>query len=318
MIVSNSLIKDSSQQYSEKNDFVDISVIVPVFNDTEVIPELLKRLLPVLKEMKLLFEIIFVDDGSRDSSASVIRDYLNTVTEIILIILDKNYGQANAIAAGLTAARGNFQVVMDADLQDRPEDIPLLFEKIVSDNVDMVLAKREESITGLRKLLSITFLRLSNLITTINHPPRTGVFRIIRKNALKSIIGTPQKPGTFLSRLLQEKKTYCCISLNRESRFAGQSGYTVKKLISLALSRFLVYPVFPLKITGLTISLITFLLICLCSLLVNELLLASFLIAFLFFVFLIGIKLMSIDVTRQFATVYKIREIVSIKRSKHN
>ncbi|MDD3050032.1 MAG: glycosyltransferase family 2 protein [Candidatus Cloacimonetes bacterium] len=227
-----------------------LSVVIPVFNDAEVLPELVRRLIPVLSALTTDFEVVFVDDGSRDDSVKIIKKMMSDLPKIVLVKLKQNYGQSNAIAAGLTQARGEFVVVMDSDLQDCPEDIPVFLERIINDNIDMVLAQREESGEGWRKMVSVFFYNFSNCLTTIKHPPRTGVFRIIRKSALANILGNPHQPGTFLSRLLFQKSPYSCVKLKRGDRFAGKSGYNLRKLLNLALGRFLVYSKIPLTLAG--------------------------------------------------------------------
>jgi len=287
-----------------------LSVVIPVFNDAEALPELVDRLILVLSALKTDYEIVFIDDGSEDDSVKIIKEKLSDLPNIVLVKLKQNYGQSNAIAAGLTQARGDFVVIMDSDLQDFPEDIPVLLDKIINDNTDMVLVQREESAEGWRKIVSVLFYNFSNCLTTITHPLRTGVFRIIRKNALVNILQNPHQPGTFLSRLLFQKSSYSCIKLKRGDRFAGKSGYNLRKLFNLALGRFLVYSKIPLALVGSVLIVMSLLLLGL-LLFINSFWL-KILLMMPFFVFLYTASfLLRKDLLQKYVPNYEIDEICS-------
>ena len=118
----------------------DLSVVIPVYNEEESLPELFQELLEILKKISSNFEIIAVDDGSNDNSNSILREFAQKDDRIIVISFRRNYGQSAAFAAGFRIARGNVIVTMDADLQNDTHDIPLLLEKIKS--YDMVCGWR--------------------------------------------------------------------------------------------------------------------------------------------------------------------------------
>ena len=118
----------------------DLSLVIPVYNEEESLPELFQELLEILKKISSNFEIIAVDDGSNDNSNSILREFAQKDDRIIVISFRRNYGQSAAFAAGFRIARGNVIVTMDADLQNDPHDIPLLLEKIKS--YDMVCGWR--------------------------------------------------------------------------------------------------------------------------------------------------------------------------------
>ena len=103
-----------------------LSVVIPVYNDEEVLHELLRRLIPVVKSLATEYEVVFIDDASRDSSWAVLKGLQKENPNLRLLKLGRNFGQDGAITAGLKAARGDYVVIMDSDLQDPPEDIPKL------------------------------------------------------------------------------------------------------------------------------------------------------------------------------------------------
>ncbi|OPX27948.1 MAG: hypothetical protein B1H06_04345, partial [Candidatus Cloacimonas sp. 4484_143] len=140
----------------------DISVVIPVYNDEEVLTELYCRLNRGLKVISPNYEIIFIDDGSNDKSLDVLQDLQFADHRIRIIRLARNFGQSNAIAAGLEQSQGEFIVIMDSDLSDRPEDISSLLEVLNENDVEMVIAQRlERNDKWINRSLSKVFFMLS-------------------------------------------------------------------------------------------------------------------------------------------------------------
>ena len=110
-----------------------LSVVVPIYNDQEVIAELLRRLTAVLETLTKDYEIILVDDGSRDHSWTIMQEERTQHQHLRIARLSRNFGQQNAIAAGLSLTSKDLIVLMDSDLQDRPEDIPTLIDALLAD-----------------------------------------------------------------------------------------------------------------------------------------------------------------------------------------
>ncbi len=218
----------------------ELSIIIPIFNDQEVLRELYNRLSPVLNGITFNFEIIFVDDGSKDNSVQILKELQNDDYHLKIVILANNFGQSNAIAAGLEQSIGNVIVVMDSDLEDRPEDIRLLIEAIEKNDEQMVIAQREirkDSIWN--KILSKLFFKVSAMITEIKHPENLGVFRAFKRSVYNQILQENNLHGTILSRFYQAKIPFATVKLVKEQRFAGRSGYTFRKRCKLALDRLL-------------------------------------------------------------------------------
>jgi len=114
----------------KKIKYLDLSIVIPIFNEVESIPYLIKNLTTVLNESKMSYEIICIDDGSSDGSVNVLRELTEIYTELKAVILRRNYGQTPAMAAGFAQAQGKIIVTLDGDLQNDPADIPLLISKL--------------------------------------------------------------------------------------------------------------------------------------------------------------------------------------------
>ena len=231
----------------------DLSIIVPVFTQGDVLRELHRQLKNTISNLNLTHNILFIADGSPPRTWETLQDIYKNDDCVTLIKLRRNYGQANAIAAGASRAIGRYVVVMDADLQDKPHDISLLWDSIISNQADMVLAKRPCCHSSLwRKLASVSFFRLSALLTTVNQPANTGVFRIIRQELLETLLSHPSQPGTLLSRLQFLSAKVETIETTRNTDIGSKSSYNISKLICLGLERFLVYPRFRIPLINYT------------------------------------------------------------------
>lgn len=225
-----------------------LSVVIPVFNDQEVLRELWRRLLPVIRSLATEYEVVFVDDASTDNSWQVLKDLYRSHSHIRVIRLSRNAGQDGATTAGLKAARGEVIVIMDSDLQDPPEDIPKLIHAMERDDVSMVIARwktRRDSL--FRRTASRLVFAVTNRITQIQHQPGLGVFRVMRREILDALEEMPERTSTTLSQVYWLAPKYSTIELDRDSRFAGASGYTLRRMIKLAFDRIFSYSIFPIQ-----------------------------------------------------------------------
>ena len=218
----------------------ELSIIIPVFNDQEVLHELYRRLKPVVFELGKTYEIIFIDDGSSDDSLQILKKLQGKDENIKIVKLVRNYGQSNAITAGLEYSKGDIIVIMDSDLQDRPEDISKLINALENNEVQMAIARwvsRDSSL--IKKFISNTFFVFSNIITKIHHPPNIGVFRAFKKEAYETVKNIPELSGTTLSRFHRAKINYKTVDLHRDKRYAGKGGYNLNRMFKLAFDRIL-------------------------------------------------------------------------------
>jgi len=238
-----------------------LSVLIPVYNNQEILDELNKRLVQVLPSLCKEYEIVLVDDGSKDNSWEKIEALKKQYEKIVGIKLMRNFGQQNAIAAGLDHVSGDIVVLMDADLQDRPEDIPKLVDALFQNDASMAIAKWKSRKDNLfKKFVSWLFYRVSQKITKIKHQPNLGVFRALRKEVVEELKKYQEKTSSTLSLLYWIGMDYTTVELTRDERFAGKSGYTLKKMFRLAMDRIFSFSMFPIRLaiySGLTISLMS-------------------------------------------------------------
>jgi glycosyltransferase involved in cell wall biosynthesis len=173
---------------NNKNDDTFLSVIVPVYNEEDIIDVFYYRTTPILCSIDERFEIIFVNDGSRDDTMEKIKALHARDPRVKLIDLSRNFGKEIAMAAGLDFACGEVVVLMDADLQDPPELIPQMVEKW-RQGYDTVYATRtiREGETFLKKATAETFYRVMKWLSRVDIPKNTGDFRLINRRTVNAL-----------------------------------------------------------------------------------------------------------------------------------
>ncbi|HPW65758.1 MAG TPA: glycosyltransferase family 2 protein [Salinivirgaceae bacterium] len=241
-----------------------LSIVIPVYNDQEVLPELYKRLKPVIDKLTDNYEIILVDDGSKDNSWNEILQLKKQDENIVAVKLARNFGQQNSIAAGLDISQNEIVVLMDSDLQDRPEDIPLLINALVENDCSMAIAQWETRKDSAFKLfVSKLFYQISNRITSIHTKPSLGVFRAMKREVVLEMKNFPERTATTLSILYFIGTNYVTVPLKRDARYAGKSGYNLSKMLSMTFARIFSFSMFPIRLAtyiGFSISGISFVL----------------------------------------------------------
>lgn len=239
-----------------------LSVVVPLYYDAQVLKPLCERLIPVLRSITKHFEVIFIDDGSKDETWTEVMAQKKIIAEIVAIKLSRNFGQQNAIAAGLDNAKGDIIVIMDSDLQDKPEDIPLLIEAMEKEEKDMAIAKwisRKDSFK--KKMFSKLFHNFSAKTTKLSYEQGLGIFRAIKRSALEEVLKVKENTGTIISLMYWAGIEYTTVELHRDSRFAGSSGYNLRKMLRLTADRIFSYSLFPIRLAsmiGMTVGFISF------------------------------------------------------------
>ena len=223
--------------------------MIPIYNDEEVIHELLRRLTAVVESLVSDYEIILVDDGSRDRSWEIMQEERAKRDYLRIARLSRNFGQQNSIAAGLSLTTKELIVLMDSDLQDRPEDIPVLIDALLADSeATMAIAQWEQRQDSRMKIaVSRLFQRVSNSITDIHTMPRLGIFRVMRKSVVEELRRFPEKTATAVSLLYYIGHKYVAVPLKRDARFAGKSGYNLSKMLSLTFARIFSFSMFPIR-----------------------------------------------------------------------
>jgi dolichol-phosphate mannosyltransferase len=195
------------------------------------------------------YEIILIDDGSRDNSWAIMNEERKQREHLRIARLSRNFGQQNAIAAGLSLTTKELIVLMDSDLQDRPEDIPVLIDALLADpEATMAIAQWEErKDSRMKKAVSRLFQIVSNRITDIHQMPRLGIFRVMKKSVVDELRNFPERTATAVSLLYFIGHKYVAVPLKRDARFAGSSGYNLRKMLALTFARIFSFSMFPIR-----------------------------------------------------------------------
>jgi len=283
-----------------------ISVVVPVLNEADNIRELCQRIDKTFQAMGSAYEIVFVDDGSRDNSLNLIRELSARDHRVKYLSFTRNFGHQIAIHAGLEHCVGDQIVIMDGDLQNPPEIIPVLVEKF-NQGYEVVYAKRKlrKQESFLKKMTASLFVKILNGISDINIPADTGEFRIISANFARQLIQMKDHNKFIRGEVswIGGKQTF--IEYDGEGRQGGKSTFTYSKMFRLAIDGITGFSNFPLKfasLSGIFISMVAFLWII--YVLVQKLIMhqtvsgwASIMVAILF---LGGIQLLSIGIIGEY------------------
>ncbi|MGQ9623556.1 MAG: glycosyltransferase family 2 protein [Candidatus Caldatribacteriaceae bacterium] len=241
---------------------VRFSVVVPVFNEEEVLPATYRRLTEVMERLSAPYELIFVDDGSKDGSPKILDDFAEKDSRVRVIHFSRNFGHQAAITAGMDYARGEAIIVIDADLQDPPEVIPEMVAKW-REGYEVVYGKRvvREGETFFKRSTASLFYRFLRRMTDVDIPIDAGDFRLVDRKVAE------------VMRLLREKNRFvrglvswvgfrqAPLEYVRRKRFAGTTKYPLRKMLKLAWDGITSFSNKPLKISaylGFVLSLASF------------------------------------------------------------
>ncbi|HNL85448.1 MAG TPA: glycosyltransferase family 2 protein [Chitinophagales bacterium] len=243
---------------------MEISVVIPVYNEEGNLRALYKRLSTVLSSLTADFEMIFVNDGSTDNSIEIIRE-LSQDKKVKYLDFSKNFGHQIAAFAGLEHATGNAVVIIDADLQDPPELITELYQKM-QEGYDVVYAKRQErdGETWHKKLTAKWFYRLINNLSEVEIPLDTGDFRIMSSRIKDIIISLPERNKFLRGQIAWTGFNQTYVLYNRAERMQGKSNYTYSKMFRFAFDGITSFSNFPLRLAtylGFIVSLVAFVVI---------------------------------------------------------
>lgn len=241
---------------------VDISVVIPVYGCPEALPELYRRLADTLEGMGKAFEIVLVDDCCPKGSWVSISELCAQDERVVGLRLSRNFGQIRAITAGLEASKGDWVVVMDCDLQDRPECIVQLYDK-AQEGYDVVFSRRiGRKDSGSTKLLSRAFYRVYNYFTDGNYDPNINNFSIARRTVIEGYCSMREHNRAYVMFIKWLGFKQAVIDLPADERFAGESSYSFKRKMNMAVSIITSQSDKPLRFamnTGLVIALLAFL-----------------------------------------------------------
>jgi dolichol-phosphate mannosyltransferase len=226
-----------------------LSVVIPVFNEQENLLLLHTRLRAVLEGLGS-YEIVFVDDGSKDRSAAIILDLQHKDPGVKLLRFSRNFGHQAALSAGLDAARGDAVVIMDADLQDPPELLPELVSKWET-GVEVAYAVRRQRDEGFfKRSTAAAFYRLLHAVADIDIPVDTGDFCLIDRRVADVLRQLPER-----NRFLRGLRSWAGfrqvgVPYDRPARNAGEGKFTLRKMTDLALNGVMAFTSLPLKLAS--------------------------------------------------------------------
>jgi dolichol-phosphate mannosyltransferase len=225
------------------------SIIAPIYNELENIPELYPRIRDVMDQIGESWELVLVDDGSTDGSTDVMRKLAENDPRVRPVIFARNFGHQIAVTAGLDYARGDAVVIIDADLQDPPEVILDLIAKW-REGYEVVYAVREERAgeSWFKKTTASLFYRVIYRITDVNIPLDTGDFRLMDKKVVNVMRQMREKHRFLRGMSSWVGFKQIGVSYKRKPRFAGETKYPLKKMIKLALNAVTSFSYFPLQL----------------------------------------------------------------------
>ena len=227
------------------------SIIIPVFNEEENIQKLFERLFQVVSRLSSDFELIFINDGSKDNTLHLVKELAATEPKVKYINLSRNFGHQIAVSAGLDACLGQRVVIIDADLQDPPE-LVLEMDQKMNEGYHVVFARRRKRKgESLAKLLTARlFYRLLARIASVEIPLDTGDFRIMDKKVVDVLRAMPEQNKFLRGQIswIGFKQTY--VEYDRSERQGGKTGYTYGKMFRFALDGITSFSDAPLRLAS--------------------------------------------------------------------
>lgn len=224
------------------------SLVIPIYNEEAVLPMLVRRIGWLLDTLDGPAEAIFVDDGSKDTSAIFLRSMSERDPRFRLIELSRNFGHQVAITAGMDAAQGEAVIVMDADLQDPPEVVIDLVAKW-KEGFEIVYARRirREGETAFKRLTANLYYRLLQSMTTVSIPRDVGDFRLIGRKALKTFKSMPERDRFVRGMFGWMGFRQAEVPFERPARAAGETKYPFWKMLRLAMHGIVSFSEKPLR-----------------------------------------------------------------------
>ncbi|MCW8334024.1 glycosyltransferase family 2 protein [Vibrio paucivorans] len=247
----------------QSDSSVILSVIVPYFNEQEVLTEFHTRLTSVLDSLEESCEIVYVDDGSSDGSKALIEHFPSTSSDVVSISLSRNFGKEAAMSAGLEHCRGLAVILLDADLQDPPELIPQMlveWRKGV-DVVNMQRSKREGE-SWFKRFSAASFYRVLNTLVKTEIPENVGDFRLLSREVVDHINSLPERNRYMKGIFAWPGFKQTTLQFERDPRYCGETKWNYFKLMGLAVDGITSFSIRPLRLAtifGGLIALVAFL-----------------------------------------------------------
>ncbi|EGU40064.1 glycosyltransferase family 2 protein [Vibrio splendidus] len=242
-------ISRPKESLSQIHPAVLLSIIVPFYNEQEVLEEFHSRLTKVLDSLPITSEIVYVDDGSKDNSLDVVSSFTSINSSISVIGLSRNFGKESAMSAGLEHCRGQAVILLDADLQDPPELIPQMIAKWREGYEVINMQRRQrDGETWFKKFSAASFYKVMNAAAKIDVPENVGDFRLMSREVVDHINQLPERNRYMKGIFSWPGFRQATIQFNRDARFCGETKWNYLKLIGLAMDGITSFSIRPLRI----------------------------------------------------------------------
>jgi polyisoprenyl-phosphate glycosyltransferase len=228
-----------------------LSVVAPCYNEEESLPEFYRRTAAVCSALDRPYEIILVNDGSRDRTWHIMQDLSRRDPRLVCINLTRNHGHQLALTAGLSMCRGERILVIDADLQDPPELLPQML-RMMDGGVDVVYGQRRRRAgeSAFKKLSAAAFYRVLGKLTTVPIPPDTGDFRLMTRRVLQTLQTMPERHRFIRGMVSWIGHRQQALLYDRDPRFAGETKYPLRTMWKLAVDGVTSFSIKPLQWAG--------------------------------------------------------------------
>ena len=229
---------------------VEISVVIPVYNNAAALRELTQRLLATLGTCAGSYEIVYVNDGSRDASLAILKELAAGHPSVKVINLSRNFGQHPAICAGFEHSRGDITILMDADLQDRPEDIVDLVRKLRDEGADVAYTIKQAADKKLTSRVTSTLYHyvFARIVKT-EVPLNIGTFRAFNRKFLEAVLQFREVNVLYGPLMFFMGFRSCFLELPYHERPHGKSSYTFRKRLQLAVNSLISYTDVPHRLS---------------------------------------------------------------------
>jgi len=226
------------------------SLIIPIYNEEETIPELYRRVSDVMDSLDDSVELILINDGSGDRSLNLMRELQERDARVCYISFARNFGHQAAVTAGLNFARGQVIVVLDADLQDPPELIPKMIESWQA-GYHVVYAQRtkRKKESWFKRLTAYVFYRLLRQLADVDIPADTGDFCLMDRQVVDLLNSMPERNRYIRGLRAWIGFRQTAVKFERDPRFAGEVKYTFKKSLALAINSLVSFSKIPLRLS---------------------------------------------------------------------
>ena len=227
----------------------ELEVVIPIYNELEVLPDLLERVIAALEGLKIEWKVLLVNDGSRDGSREWMLKRVAGDSRLLMVDLSRNWGLAGAVHAGILESEAEAIVVLDGDLQDPPELIPELYEKWKSGGVDIVVAARRlRKEKGLKRGLILAFHRVFQWLSDFPVPENVGNFSLLSRAAVEALNDLPERHRFFPGLRSWVGFRQATVYYDRDDRSRGEAKQTVPRLFAYAFDAIFSFSYKPLRL----------------------------------------------------------------------